>query len=329
MRIIKIKINEKGQVFVENSTNFEGENNATRLVFDILESWKNNNLFIDAYYTNFETGLPEKNQYIPEAADNAIYFDIPQILTFSEKVSLQLMSKKTDNSFRIHSDQFNLIFKKSIMAESQTVAENPDILNNFNNRIQVMEVVVENFVANNETSIEIGEVRSGEVASVVNIGTAKNQIWNIILKKGDTGAKVVSAVFDHDDILFTFDDSTTIRLENAKITLQGGQGIQGIQGIQGMQGERGYTGNLIQVTGISLAAASWALVSGLYEISYANANITANSVVDLVIDKASISIAQAADILYYTESSAGSVKLFSKYLPSANMTVILNIYTKS
>lgn len=98
---------------------------------------------------------------------------------------------------------------------------------------------------------------------------------------------------------------------------------------KGDKGDKGDTGSLIQIANILLLAENFTLVSGLYEISYANANITANSVVDLVIDKISISIAQAADILYYTESNTGTVKLFSKYLPTANITVIMNIYTKS
>lgn len=50
--------------------------------------------------------------------------------------------------------------------------------------------------------------------------------------KGDTGASIVQAWFSGDDMVFTKDDSTSVTIENAKVTLTWPQGEQGIQGIQ-------------------------------------------------------------------------------------------------
>ncbi len=83
---------------------------------------------------------------------------------------------------------------------------------------------------------------------------------------------------------------------------------------------------LIQVSGLILLAANWSLVSGLYQIDFANVNITALKVVDVIPSNSTISIVQTAQILPYTLSTAGSVRIFATNLPTANINVILNIY---
>lgn len=83
----------------------------------------------------------------------------------------------------------------------------------------------------------------------------------------------------------------------------------------------------IQVTGLTLTAASWSLVSGTYEYDLANANILSTSIVDVIPDNAAIDTVKTAEIYPRTESSAGSVKLFSKNLPGANIGVTINIFS--
>jgi len=82
----------------------------------------------------------------------------------------------------------------------------------------------------------------------------------------------------------------------------------------------------IQVTPITLSAASWTLVSGLYEYDYANANITSASIVDVIPSNSTIAIVQSAGILPSTISSTGSVKLYATNLPSADIVVTFNIF---
>jgi len=81
----------------------------------------------------------------------------------------------------------------------------------------------------------------------------------------------------------------------------------------------------LQITGITLLSASWTLVGSLYEYDLANANITANHVVDVIPENADIAIVKAAEILPKTVSSAGSVKLYATNSPTGNIgvTVIL------
>jgi hypothetical protein len=81
-----------------------------------------------------------------------------------------------------------------------------------------------------------------------------------------------------------------------------------------------------QVTSISILAASWTLVSGLYEYVYSNANITSTSIVEAIPDNSAIDIVKAAELLPRTDSSAGSVKFYATNLPTANFTITINIY---
>ena len=81
-----------------------------------------------------------------------------------------------------------------------------------------------------------------------------------------------------------------------------------------------------QVTLITLTAASWSLVSGLYNYVYSNAAITAASIVDVIPDNASISIVKAADIMPSTLSASGTVTLYATNLPTGDITVTINIF---
>jgi hypothetical protein len=82
---------------------------------------------------------------------------------------------------------------------------------------------------------------------------------------------------------------------------------------------------ILQVGSLTLTTAGWSLVSGLYEQNLANANITAASIVDVIPDNAAIATVIAAGILPRTNSAAGSVKVYSQNLPTANIGVTINI----
>jgi hypothetical protein len=84
----------------------------------------------------------------------------------------------------------------------------------------------------------------------------------------------------------------------------------------------------LQITGLTLVAASWSLVSGLYEYNLANENITANSIVEVIPSNASIAIVKAAEVLPETDSSAGSVKMYATNAPSGDISVTINITEK-
>jgi len=83
---------------------------------------------------------------------------------------------------------------------------------------------------------------------------------------------------------------------------------------------------VLQVTPVTLTAASWSLVSGLYEYTYSNVNITSTSIVDVIPANSTIAIVQAAQVLPATLSSAGSVKLYATNLPTADIIVSINIF---
>lgn len=82
---------------------------------------------------------------------------------------------------------------------------------------------------------------------------------------------------------------------------------------------------ILQVGSLTLTTAGWSLVSGLYEQDLAEANITAASIVDVIPDNAAIATVIAAGILPRTDSAAGSVKVYSQNLPTANIGVTINI----
>lgn len=84
--------------------------------------------------------------------------------------------------------------------------------------------------------------------------------------------------------------------------------------------------SVLQVTPVTLTVAGWSLVSGFYEYTYSNANILSTSIVDIIPANASVSTVRTADIMPSTSSSSGSVKIYATNLPTANITVTVNIY---
>ena len=90
------------------------------------------------------------------------------------------------------------------------------------------------------------------------------------------------------------------------------------------------TSSINNLTVISVAAtlpsASWTLVGGLYEQDISNSNITSSSIVYIVPENSTIQIVIDAVVLPKTDSSNGSVKVYSQFLPSGDIDVTLNIW---
>jgi len=299
IRTITVNIAANGSTAVGNNIGVEGENNATTI-----------SVHLDASFSDYNKRIEFKSPSLSEpyftdilGATGVLEFDydIPSSLT-QGLLSFQVICVKSDNSRTFKTIQYLIEFREAINATSEVPPGSANILDVFGTRISNMETSVQEFI--DEFLFEIGSVTQvdpGRLPTVSFSGTSRHIFFDFGIPQGLQGIQGI----------------------------QGPQGIQGIQGPQGIQGERGYTGNLIQVSGITLLQGSWVLVNGIYEYRYDNENITTSSVVDLIIDKASMSVAQAADILYYTESNTGTMKIFSRYLPTANITVIMNIYTKS
>ena len=86
------------------------------------------------------------------------------------------------------------------------------------------------------------------------------------------------------------------------------------------------TKKVTQVTGKTVATGAWTLVSGVYEASISDSAILSTSIVDVVPDNASASTIRTAQMLPRTDSSTGSVKIYSTNAPTASITVTLNIF---
>lgn len=80
-----------------------------------------------------------------------------------------------------------------------------------------------------------------------------------------------------------------------------------------------------QLTGLVLTVAGWSLVSGLYEQTISHLSIMSTHIAIVVPNNASTSIVQAAEFTSQSDTSAGGVKVYCKNLPTANITVTVNL----
>lgn len=75
----------------------------------------------------------------------------------------------------------------------------------------------------------------------------------------------------------------------------------------------------------NILVSNWTLVSGKYEAAISNAGILANSFVDVIPSNDNVDIVRNAQIYPSVLISAGSVKVYSKFLPSGTISVTVNI----
>lgn len=78
---------------------------------------------------------------------------------------------------------------------------------------------------------------------------------------------------------------------------------------------------ITQVNSVTIPAASFSLVSGLYEAEYSNVNILTTSVVSITPKNTTVSIVTAAVFLPEITVSLGSIKMYCTNLPSADFDV--------
>lgn len=101
-------------------------------------------------------------------------------------------------------------------------------------------------------------------------------------------------------------------------------GATGATGI-GMTGATGSSSITAQVTGVTLLSTGWSLISGLYQYTYSNVNITSLSIIDIIPDNETIDIVIEAKILPKTVSATGYVVCYAVNLPTGDIGVTINI----
>ena len=128
---------------------------------------------------------------------------------------------------------------------------------------------------------------------------------------------------------------STLTEESNKLYIASGSGTPLIKGdfaakTVDISGSLAVTGSIFgtfqQITGITVISQSWAPSGSIYSSSISNANITSNTVVDVIPDNADYTIVLAAQLLPANVSSAGEVKIFAVNEPTDDINVTLNLF---
>ena len=109
-------------------------------------------------------------------------------------------------------------------------------------------------------------------------------------------------------------------------TFIGNQVISGNLDISGSIDVTNINGTFQQITGITVTSQSWGLTGSIYSSSISNANITANTAVDVIPDNEDYTIVLAAQLLPKNISSNGEVTIFSVNEPTDDIGVTLNLF---
>jgi hypothetical protein len=123
--------------------------------------------------------------------------------------------------------------------------------------------------------------------------------------------------------------------ESNKLYIASGSGVPLIKGdfaakTVDISGSLAVTGSIFgtfqQITGITVTSQSWAPSGSIYSSSISNANITSNTVVDVIPDNADYTIVLAAQLLPQNVSSTNEVIIFAVNEPTDDIDVTLNLF---
>ena len=109
-------------------------------------------------------------------------------------------------------------------------------------------------------------------------------------------------------------ESSRVTAENERVTAENARAAAEIER---QNNKKSFTHDIL--------VANWNLVSGKYEAVISNAGILADSFVDIIPSNDHVDIVRSAQIYPSVLISAGSVKVYSKFLPSGTISVTINI----
>ena len=187
MYIIEVKISDDRFVECENIYAGEiGENNITKLKFNVPEDYKDFYKYLDIIKSDGE----KTQTVIEDMGNDTFYYTLPFSLTQGEEVTLQLVMKKNEALFK--SNIFILRFNGSIEATQKLEGD-------FQDTIQ--------FLMENKTSKE--EIK--EIIEKLALKVPKNEFYNFCIKTNEDLNKKVS-----EDEFLTFKNDSLNKL-NLKV----------------------------------------------------------------------------------------------------------------
>lgn len=144
----------------------------------------------------------------------------------------------------------------------------------------------------------------------------------------DSKYPTVKSVYDWASAVFTTASAVSSQISTALAgyATQSWVSYQGY--ITSVIGSLGYTPakQVIQLTPITLNAASWSLAGGFYTYTFSNVNITSTSVVDFTPDNASINEVSSCRMLPQVDVANGNCTFYATFPPQSNIIGTINIW---
>jgi hypothetical protein len=226
------------------------------------------------------------------------------------------------------------IFTSANPALSASYAQTASFVQNAQTASFVLNAISSSF-ASTASFVENAQTASfvtlAQTASYVEIAQTASYIVTAQTASFVTTAQTASYVENAQTASFvnTLNQSVTITgaiTASSNISASGYLVAQNITASNNISASGTIFGTFQQITGITVLQSDWTLDSGLYESDISNANITSNTVVDVIPDNADYAIVLAAQLLPANVSSAGAVKIFAVNEPTDDINVTLNLF---
>ena len=174
-----------------------------------------------------------------------------------------------------------------------------------------------------KVTYDITDYTSGNL--LINIG---GNLWTIMRSAVGTYVEYIRSIAGANAVVYissgnnaftgSVDNLSVMEISDASFYITGEGRRSGLNDPSGTSGT-------ITVSGVTMSVAGWSLVSGTYEYNISNSNILSTSVVIIIPNSVDTNTVVNAGIYPNNLSSDGSVKIYSRYVPQADIGVTINI----
>ena len=183
-------------------------------------------------------------------------------------------------------------------------------------------------------------VEKSKLSGISNGATANNTDTFLLDRTNHTGTQLSSTISDFNTQVTTLSLIKSNNLSDLPniVTAKTNLSLQNVDNVSDInkpistatQAALNTKANIVDIPSKTsfthdILVANWNLVSGKYEAVISNAGILANSFVDIIPSNDNVDIVRSAQIYPSVLISAGSVKVYSKFLPSGTISVTVNI----
>ena len=267
---------------------------------------------INNFSLNIENLTPEQIALIKgEKGEKGDKGDAFTYADFTPTQIAELQKPATDKVVELNELEANLTNSESIRVQNENTRVSSENIRNTNEQTRIN-------AENNRISAETSRVNSENTRVTAETERIANENTRKTAENARTTAETSRVSAENTR---TSNENSRVTAENTRVSNESGrvtaESARVAAEIERQNNKKSFTYDIL--------VSNWTLVSGKYEAVISNAGILSNSFVDIIPSNDHVDIVRSAQIYPSVLVSEGSIKVYSKFLPSGTISVTVNI----